>query len=161
MLLLRTKFKQGLFRVSSCCFHIISPDSYLLYMNNLSFFGPRHNEFHLCKLFPFWRLSTRFNTFLFIRNQMFKKRIKQSDVCWYVKDFSKQLRDVQKIVSSSLPCNRLFWILGTKTFINWELENKIKSDLERKLWKMSEVNGNFCNESDVEVLVPFKDQILK
>ena len=45
LLLLRKIFKEWIFRVASCCFYTILTASYLLYMDNFSFFGRNYNNF--------------------------------------------------------------------------------------------------------------------
>ena len=44
---------------------MILTDSHLLYMDNHSFFGRSDNDFHIWKVFPFWRLGASLNTILF------------------------------------------------------------------------------------------------
>ena len=49
----RTIFEERFFRVASCCFCMILTDSYLLYMDNLSFIGRSYNYFHIWEVFLF------------------------------------------------------------------------------------------------------------
>ena len=51
LLLLGTIFTEWFFRVASCCFYMILTDSYLLHMDNLSFFGRNYNDFHIWEVF--------------------------------------------------------------------------------------------------------------
>ena len=44
-------------------------DSYLLDMNNFSFFGGSCYDFHLWECFIFWGLGSSFNTILFFSHQ--------------------------------------------------------------------------------------------
>ena len=53
LLLLRTIFKEWIFRVASCCFYMILIDTYLLYMDNLSSFVRSWNDFHIWAVFLF------------------------------------------------------------------------------------------------------------
>ena len=53
LLLLGTIFKEWFCKVASCCFYMILTDSYLLYMDNFSFFGQSYNDFHIWKGIPY------------------------------------------------------------------------------------------------------------
>ena len=53
LLLLRKIFKEKFFRVAICCFFTIVTDSYLLHMDNFSFFGQSYNHCHIWEVFPF------------------------------------------------------------------------------------------------------------
>ena len=51
LLLLGASFTEWFFRVASCCFYMNLTDSYLLYMDNLHFFGRSYNDFHIWEVF--------------------------------------------------------------------------------------------------------------
>ena len=70
LLLLGTIFKESFCKVASCCFYMILTDSYLLYMDNLSFFGRSYNDFHIWKVFLFLGTLCKFYTILFF-SQLF------------------------------------------------------------------------------------------
>ena len=71
LLLLVKIFKDWFFTVARCSFYIILTVSYLLYMDNFSFFGRSYNDFHTCEVFLFWGLGANFNTIFFF-NHLFR-----------------------------------------------------------------------------------------
>ena len=47
------------------CFYMILTDSYMLYVDNVSFFGRSYTNFHIWEEFPFAGIGASFNTILF------------------------------------------------------------------------------------------------
>ena len=61
LLLLRTIFKKWVFKEASCCFYMVFTDSYLLSMDNISFFVEATTISIYERCFLFWRLGSSFN----------------------------------------------------------------------------------------------------
>ena len=68
LLLLRTIFKEWFCNVASCCFYKILTDSYLLYMDNLSFLVEATTISIYGRCFLLWGLGASFNTILLFSN---------------------------------------------------------------------------------------------
>ena len=65
VLLLRTTFKEWIFRVASCCFYMILTDSHLLYLDNLFLFWWKLQRFPYIGVFSFFRGLVEVSTLLF------------------------------------------------------------------------------------------------
>ena len=107
LLLLRRFSKEWIFRVPSFCFYMILTDSYLLYLDNLSFFGRSYNNFHIWEMFPFlWTWCKLWHYFAFqsfVQSNFSRQPIAVSEVFATLKWFSQTRRLAMLIPLNNFP----------------------------------------------------------
>ena len=132
MLLLRTIFKQEFLRVGSCWFCTTLTDFYLPYLDNFSFFGRRHYEFHEWRVFLFGSLVQVWRRLCFAMSVVHKMLSTLRPLLYYYKrlpNVTRKTREREILFHYAL-CNILLWILRLSFSENTKVISKTRFSIK-------------------------------